>query len=380
MDRKEFLDIERLKECCVYLEDPRRQSGNFQHGLETLFVIALVGIICGCEGWDEIEDYAQSRREWLGTFLDLSNGIPSEATLRRVFSLLKPESVERVYREWIRPYIGSCMNKQVSIDGKTVCGVSRGSGEMTNLHVVSAWVKEDGVCFGQIRTQEKSNEITAIPLLLDSLDIRGAAVTIDAMGCQKAIAEKIISCGANYVLAVKGNQPTLMEEIKEYFSWARSDEVEAGHLETYTEDEHSRERRVVRKTIISNDASWFEDKRDWKNLRSFVLVEQKTKTAQGNSTEQRLYISSLEADAKAFANLTRSHWDIENGLHWMLDTAFHEDDSLIHTGYAPENFSILRKLAMTLLKNAGSPKVSVRRKLKIASYDSDFLSQVLRLV
>ena len=317
---------------------------------------------------------------WFERFLTLPNGIPSETTLRRVFSLLKPESVERVYREWIRPYIGSCMNKQINIDGKTVCGVARGSGELCNLHVVSAWVKEDGVCFGQIRTEEKSNEITAIPVLLDSLDIRGGTVTIDAMGCQKAIAEKIINRGGNYVLAVKGNQPTLMAEMKEYFQWARNDEVEAGQLLTCSEDKRSRDRRVKRQITVANNISWFEGMKEWKGLRTFILVEQKTTTANGTSREERLYISSLEAESKAFADFTRGHWDIENGLHWMLDTAFHEDDSLIHTGHAPENFSVLRKIAMALLKNAGSPKVSVRRKMKLASYDPDFLARTLLLV
>jgi predicted transposase YbfD/YdcC len=347
--------------------------------LENIFVIALVGIICGCEGWDEIEDYAQSKREWLGTFLDLPNDIPSEATLRRVFSLLKPEDVERVYREWIRPYIGSCINKQISIDGKTVCGVSRGSGEISNLHVVSAWVKEDGVCFGQLRTDEKSNEITAIPLLIDSLDVRGGIVTIDAMGCQKAIAAKIIQKEANYVLAVKANQPTLMSEMKEYFAWAREDTVESRQLAVYQEDERTRERRVIRQTTVSNEISWFESRPDWEGLRTFVQVEQQTITPNGTTKEERLYISSLQADAVDFSRLTRGHWSIENSLHWVLDTSFHEDASLVHTGHAPENFSVMRKLALTMLKKAGSPKVSIRRKQKIASYSDDFLAQVLAI-
>ena len=379
MERKEFLDIGRLKECRVYLEDPRGQSGNFQHGMENIFVITLVGIICGCEGWDEIEDYAQSKREWLRTVLDLANDIPSEATLRRVFSLLKPEDVERVYREWIRPYIGSCMNKQISIDGKTVCGVSRGSGEISGLHVVSAWVKEDGVCFGQLRTDEKSNEITAIPLLLDSLDVRGGTVTIDAMGCQKAIAAKIIQKEANYVLAVKANQPTLLSEMKEYFAWAREDTVESRQLAVYQEDERTRERRVIRQTTISNEISWFESRPDWDGLRTFVQIEQQTITPHGTTKEERLYISSLQAEAIDFARLTRGHWSIENSLHWVLDTSFHEDASLIHTGHAPENFSVMRKLALIMLKKAGSPKVSSRRKQKIASYSDEFLAQVLAL-
>lgn len=379
MNKNELLDIMRLKECCVFLKDPRRQSGNYQHELTDIFVIALTGILCGCEGWDEIEDYAQTKQEWLKTHLGLANGVPSESTLRRVFSLLDPQSVERVYREWITPYIGTCMNKQISIDGKTVRGVAKGSGELSNLHVVSAWVKEDGVCFGQLRTEEKSNEITAIPLLLDSLDIRGGTVTIDAMGCQKAIAAKIIEKEANYLLAVKGNQPTLLSEMKEYFAWAQKDTVESKQLSVYQEDERTRDRRVIRRTTVSNEISWFEGRKDWAGLRTFVQIEQQTITAKGTAKEERLYISNLEADAVDFARFTRGHWSIENNLHWMLDTTFHEDASLIHTGHAPENFSILRKLAMTLLKKAGSPKVSIRRKQKIASYSDDFLAQVLAL-
>ena len=379
MNRNEYLSIQRLITICEGMEEPRRESGNYQHELTDIFVIILVAIICGCEGWDEIWDYAQSNGEWFSSFLSLANGIPSEATLRRVFSMLKPEGVEKVYREWILPYVGSCMNKQISIDGKTVCGVARASGEESRLHVVSAWVKEDGVSFGQIRTEEKSNEITAIPQLLDSLDVKGGTVTIDAMGCQKAIADKIVACKANYVLAVKGNQPTLMNEMKEYFAWAQTDEVERKRLSICTEEEDSRDRRVSRCITVSNDISWFEDKTLWKELRTFIRVEQTTVKASGTTKEERYYISNLERDALVFANLTRQHWAIENCLHWMLDATFHEDDSLIYSGHAPENLSVLRKIAMTMLKKAGQPKVSIRRKQRLASYNRDFLQKILRL-
>ena len=381
MDKKEYLSVERLINICEnHLEEPRRTSGNYQHGLTDIFVIVLVGIICGCEGWEEIYDYAQANEDWLRTFLKLPNGIPSEATLRRVFSLLPPKSVERVYREWIMPYVGTCMNKQISIDGKTVCGVATGSGETSKLHVVSAWVKEDGVCFGQTKTQEKSNEITAIPELLDTLDIEGGTITIDAMGCQRAIAEKIVKKKANYVLAVKGNQPTLLEEMKTYFQWAQENKVEADTLETFIENEDSRDRRVSREVVVSTDVAWFENLKDWAELKTFIRVRQKTVTAKGTSTEERYYISNLEADSAKFANYVRSHWNIENRLHWMLDAVFHEDDSLIHTGHAPENLSVIRKIALPFLKKAGSPKVSVRRKQRLASYKRDFLEDVLRLV
>ena len=271
------------------------------------------------------------------------------------------------------------MNKQISIDGKTICGVARASVEESRLHVVSAWVKEDGVSFGQIRTEEKSNEITAIPQLLEGLDVEGGTVTIDAMGCQKAIADKIVACKANYVLAVKGNQPTLMEEMQEYFKWAETDEVERKHLVICTEDEDSRDRRVSRCITVSDDIAWFEDKAAWKELRTFIRVEQTTIRASGTTKEDRYYISNLERDAPVFANLIRRHWAIENCLHWMLDATFHEDSSLIYSGHAPENLSIVRKIAMTMLKKAGLPKLSIRRKQRLASYNRDFLVEVLRL-
>ena len=219
---------------------------------------------------------------------------------------------------------------------KQYAGVSRASGEESKLHVVSAWIKEDGVSFGQIRTEEKSNEITAIPELLNGLDVEGGTITIDAMGCQKAIADKIVACKANYVLAVKGNQSTLMEEMQEYFAWAETDEVERKRLSICNEDEDSRDRRVSRCISVSNDIAWFADKAAWKELRTFIRVEQTTVRASGTTKEERYYISNLERDALVFANLTRQHWAIENCLHWMLDATFHEDASLdsVYTNYA----------------------------------------------
>lgn len=379
MNKNELLSLQRLMTLCKDMDDPRRQSGNYQHELTDIFIIVLIGIICACEGWDEIWDYARANEDWLRTFLRLENGIPSEATLRRVFSMLKPECVEKVYREWVLPYVGSCMNKQISIDGKTVCGVSRGSGEESKLHVISAWVREDGVSFGQIRTEEKSNEITAIPLLLEGLNIEGGTITIDAMGCQKALVEKIIDNKANYVLAVKGNHPTLLQEMKEYFAWAKADEVEQKHLSVHTEKDNNRDRRVSRHVTVSNDISWFEDKAAWKDLRTFIHVEQTTIRASETTREERFYISNLERDAVAFTSFIRRHWEIENCLHWMLDTTFHEDDCLICTGNAPENLSVVRKIALTMIKKAGQSKVSVRRKQRIASFDHDFLEKILRL-
>jgi len=330
-------------------------------------------MVCGCESWEEITDYGKTKKEWLATFLELPSGIPSESTIRRVFTILEPKSVESVYRDWVAPYIGGCMNKQIGIDGKTVCGVGVGSGQQDALHIVSAWIREDGISFGQIKTETKSNEITAIPLLIDSFDISGGTVTIDAMGCQKTIVERIIEKEANYILAVKGNQPQLMMDIKEYFDWAKEDAIESKNLGVYKEEEWVHGRKYSRTVYVTNDVSWYQQKGDWGMLRSFVCIERTRIDNKGKKKETHYYISSLIDTPKRFAQCIRGHWSIENNLHWSLDAIFHEDSSLIHTGHAPENLSLLRKFALALLKSAQTDKkMSIRRKQRIASYDDDF--------
>ena len=209
MKRAKQLSFERLKKLCGGIKDPRRRWGNKRHELTDILIISLLAIICGCKTWKEIRDYGVIKKEWLRTFLTLPHGIPCEATFRRLMEKLKPERLEKVYREWVRPYVGNCLQKQICVDGKTICGVSRRSDQM--LHMVSAWIREDGISLGQLKVKEKSNEIIAIPALLGVLEISGGTVTIDAIGCQKAIAEEIIGKEANYVLSVKLNQPTLYE-------------------------------------------------------------------------------------------------------------------------------------------------------------------------
>lgn len=232
MKRREQLTITRLVNLSGRIEDPRRRFGNRRHEMVDILVVALLAIVCGCETWKDIWLYGKQKKEWLSTFLGLCNGIPSVSTFRRTFLWLKPEALEDVYRQWVRPYVGSCQGKQVCLDGKTVCGVGR-YGE-AKLHMVSAWVREDGITIGQVSTDEKSNEITAIPKLIEQLDIRGGTVTIDAMGCQKAITEAVITGDGQYVFAVKKNQPTLYEEVEEYFRWAINDEIEQHHLSQHS--------------------------------------------------------------------------------------------------------------------------------------------------
>jgi predicted transposase YbfD/YdcC len=248
------------------------------------------------------------------------------------------------------------------------------------LHIVSAWVREDGISLGKLKVAEKSNEINAIPDLLESLEISGSVVTIDAMGCQKDIAKKIIEGEANYVLAVKLNHPTLYEEIKEYFDWAREDSIEKKHLDVYKETTFDHGRMVAYTTFVTTDIIWFEGIKDWQALRSFILVERVRTEKNTTSTEQAFFVSSLQADAKYCSHLVRGHWSVENQLHWMLDVAFHEDECAAHTGNAPQNLSLLRKMALACIRKDTSVKASVARKRKIAGWDNAFALRLLQQV
>ena len=262
------------------IKDPRRERGNFRHGLVDIFVITLLGVICGCDSWEDIQDYGRTKKEWLKTFLTLKNGIPGADRFRRLFERIKREELEKMYREWITPYIGSCLHKQINIDGKTI----RGAGSY--LHMVSAWIREDGVTLGEIKTKEKSNEITATPELLEAFDIRGGVVTTDAMGCQREICKKIVEKEANYVLAVKMNQPTLYEEINEYFQWAVDDKIESKVLSQYHISEKGHGRISSWRATVTNEVSWFESTSDRARLKSFIMVERKTIKGEKESYEK----------------------------------------------------------------------------------------------
>lgn len=370
MKKVEKLTIQRLKACCLGLRDPRRQSGNFKYALMDILIIVILGVISGSEGWEEIYEYALCKEAWLRGFLELKRGIPKPDVYRRVMSALNPSALEKIYRDWVSEYVGSCVHKQIGIDGKMLRGTGKSGWESDRLHMVSAWVREDGISLGQIRTAEKSNEITAIPELLDSLNIAGAAVTIDAMGCQKVIAEKIVERQANYILCVKGNQRTLTEDIADYFSWAQTDKHERQHLDEHIEIEKGHGRIVTRRTVITHEVSWCTWRPDWKNLSTLIMVERKVIFRNEESRQRVYYISDLVGNAEAFGHMIRGHWSIENQLHWMLDVSFREDDSLIHAGFAAQNLSLVRKIALACLKRDKSKKVGIKAKQKIAGWDN----------
>lgn len=375
MKRREHITVKRLVGLCKRIEDPRRPWGNKLHELTDILVTAVLAMVCGCESWEEICDYAHMKRNWLRTIIALPNGIPSEATFRRVFARIQPEALENIYRQWVKPYVGSCLGKQICIDGKTVCGVSRRSD--ARLHMVSAWIREDKITLGQIRTEEKSNEITAIPQLIESLDVCGGVITIDAMGCQKNIAKAIIGREANYILAVKENHPTLYTEIREYFDWAVEDSVESGRLSQFREQTFDHGKTTKWRVFSTKDTVWFGSKTDWAGLCSFVMVECTWVSQTEEHRQRRFYISSLDANARSFHNYIRGHWSVENQLHWMLDVAFHEDRCLIHDGFAPQNLALLRKIALTMLKNDTSKKASIARKQKMAGWDDEYALRII---
>ncbi len=385
MEKNKVLSLDRIMELFEDIPDPRRPGGNIRHKLVDLLVIILLGVICGYETWLEIEDYAHAKEEWLRTFLDLSEGIPSNDTYRRLMTRIQPEKLEEAYRQWVLPYVGGCIGKHIAVDGKTICAASnyRLSNEETaegKLHIISAWVREDGISLGQIKTEEKSNEITAIPKMLDTLDIKGAVVTIDAMGCQADIAKKIVDRDANYLLALKKNQPSLYESVDEYFNWARTEPIEKKQLREYQYEEHEHGRHINRTVEVCNDITWIETVREWKQLSSIICVTRKGEREGRQTEETAYYISSREWEAEEVAKYIQGHWTIENNLHWSLDVAFNEDSSKIHLGYSAENLSVIRKIAQKLLKTETTFKGgSIRRKAKRAALLNEYAEKILML-
>jgi predicted transposase YbfD/YdcC len=360
------------------LPDPRVERTK-RHPLSSVMVLALFAVICGCEGWDDMARFSAMKRAWLETWLDLPNGTPSADTFRRVIAMLDPAEFHRCFVAWMSALAGGTKDKLVSIDGKTVRGTLRSALGKSALHLVSAWCAENSVVLGQVATAEKSNEITAIPELLALLDLSGATVTIDAMGCQKKIAEAIVAKSADYILALKGNQSTLEHEVQDFFAVARkNDFLDVAHSFHETVDaDHGRVE--VRRTWATCDTDWMLDaKKDWKGLRTLIRVENEC-TKDGKTTvDHRHYISShTTADAEHLGKLVRGHWGIESALHWVLDVTFREDSCRIHDGHAAENFALLRKIALALFKQETSTKTSVALKKKSAGWDHTYGLKVL---
>lgn len=361
-----------------FLPDPRHHR-NRRHLLVDVITIAVCGVIVGCEGPTSIRVWAKAKEEWLKQFLELPHGIPSRDCIRRVLTALKPEAFQECFASWIASLVGEGVTGQpiVAIDGKTLRRSHDGKNGLGPLHLVSAWATENGLSLGQIATEEKSNEITAIPELIDRIDVKGAIVTIDAMGCQKEIAGKIIDAGGDYVLAVKDNQPKLHEAIQEVFSDQRQgDLMKMPHRQHQTTDK-SHGREDERYYVLAKMPDDFPLKNQWPGLQAIGMAVRTTQRADGTTRgDVRYFISSAFLSGQRFAEAVRGHWAIENSLHWVLDVTFDEDRSRTRKRRMADNLSWLRRFAIGLLKRHPSEH-SIKGKSRMAGWSNEFLMEVL---
>jgi predicted transposase YbfD/YdcC len=356
--------------CFEGVVDPR-VNRNRRHKLVDILVIALCGFLAGSESWVDVELFGISKQKWFEKFLELPNGIPSHDTFGRVFALIDPQQLTRVLQEFVQAVTGPLQGQAIAIDGKTLAGSGDHMTGKGALHLVSAWATERGVVLGQMATATHSNEITAIPALLRVLDIRGATVTIDALGCQQAIARQVREQGADYVLAVKGNQKKLQEVIQFQLGRGKS-QMARSKLRTCEKNRGRTERRLYTAMAASTAV-----RRHWPDAQSIVRVCRQT-TGQGPRTKEvRDFVSSLPPEVERLASLVRGHWGIENQLHWSLDMTFGEDHSRIRQGHAAENAGLLRRLALSILKQDTWYSNSLRGKRLRAGWETNALEHFL---
>jgi predicted transposase YbfD/YdcC len=351
------------------LRDPRVER-NREHLLEEILLIAIAAVLSGAESWNDMSEYGHAKQEWLKTFLRLPSGIPSHDTFNRVFAALDPEEMERGFAGWVSSIARLTAGEVVAIDGKALCGTREGGKKI--VHMVSAWAEGNGLVLGQRKVDEKSNEITAIPKLLNALELAGTVVTIDAMGCQREIASRIVEKRADYVLAVKENQGNLLAEVKDSFALLGADaameEVDCGHG-----------RVEQRKCSVIADLSLVEKAAEWASLQGLVRIEAERYHKATGKTEReiRYYITSLKPDAARLNRVIRQHWGIENKLHWVLDVGFGEDLSRKRVGHAAQNFSVLNRIALNILKQEKSSKRGIKGKRLKAAWDHPYLIKLL---
>lgn len=353
------------------MKDPRIDRRKL-HLLEDIVFISIASVLSGAETWNEIEMYGKQKREWLSSFLSLPNGIPTHDTFNRFFAALEPEEFEPRFIRWVRSINEQLDGEVVSIDGKTMRG-SKGKDCKSAVHIVSAWASENEAVLGQLKVDQKSNEITAVPELLDALLLKGCVVTIDAMGCQKKTAKKIRDKEANYVLAVKDNQKELHRNIKDSFRFLKP-------IDQYQETECDHGRIETRKCSVINDLSMVDNAGSWTGLRTIIMIgsERIIKATGETENETRIYISSLGPDAKTIGSAIRKHWGIENKVHWVLDVAFGEDSSRKRQGYAAQNYSTLNRIALNLLKKDNT-KIGVKGKRLKAGWNNEFILDLIKI-
>jgi predicted transposase YbfD/YdcC len=360
------------------LEDPRSDHTK-RHKLIDIITIAICGVICGADSWVDLELFGKSKEGWLKGFLELPNGIPSHDTFGRVFARLDAQQFRDRFLEWVQAVSAVTRGQVIAIDGKTVRRSHDKSLGKSAIHMVSAWASENRLVLGQTKVAEKSNEITAIPELLALLDVAGCIVTIDAMGCQKEIARLIIEESGDYVLALKGNQGQLYREVQELFEDEGLVTAEGNFHETVNGGHGRVEHRRCWSIADPECLSYLNPQGEWRGLRSVAKVTGERHIGEEVSIESRYYISSLPGDAKQLLWAIRTHWGIENSLHWVLDIAFREDESRIRKGNGPENLATIRHAALNLLRQETTSKGGVKARRLLAGWDEGYLLKVLSL-
>jgi predicted transposase YbfD/YdcC len=356
------------------LRDPRRKHGQ-QHRFLDIVVITLCAVIAGADSWPQIEAFGQRRHAWLKRFLALPHGIPSHDTFRRLFGALQPQAFQACVRQWLIALSGALGVEQIAIDGKTLRSSANAVSALGPLQLVSAWATQSHVSLGQVAVAADSNEITAIPQLLELLELKGALVSLDAMGCQKEIAERIIAGGGHYVLTVKGNQEQLLQEMQACLQEALDEEHP--QLSFYETEERSHGRVERRCYTVLQEVTGLGQRPQWRGLRAMGMCYSERTVQGGTSTEVRYFIGSKKASARYYGRALRNHWGIENNLHWQLDVSFGEDRDRTQERNTAENIALLRRVALTLLKRHPS-KDSLVSKRKQAGWDCDFLEEILR--